>query len=365
MPVVRGVKSPVERFAGAAETFTIEGMMQNGWALQCGTSHFLGQNFGRAFDVDYQTDKKGTLDGTSSNGAGKDREIVWGASFGVSTRLIGAMIMTHSDDNGLVVPPYLAPIQYILIPLYSKKAKDSDMNEKIASVVTSLSKNMKRNSISFKVDDSDRRPGAKYYHWERRGVPVRISIGGREASSGKLEGSIRHNSEKITISMDELDDSTFPNILRNINHEMYNTAVTRLSHRSEYITSYEELKRTMSGSLETGIDIENDIENGVDVTQSPAFFLAPWACNSDNEAAIKAELKLTIRCYPLCYNPSVLTEYNIANRDNSNFIDSTAEVIDMTPLLDSFLDIPALDESTKCFYSGNPATHIALFARAY
>ena len=172
MPTIVGVKSPSERFAGADETFTIEALMPNGWALQSGTSHFLGQSFGKAFDVTYQT-------------SSEDKEIVWGTSWGVSTRLIGALIMTHSDNVGLVLPPRIAPVQVVIVPLGNAKKMSPEEQSQLQSSLDDLTSSLKVQGIRYKVDDRDYiRPGAKYFEWERKGVPLRIEIGPRDISKG-------------------------------------------------------------------------------------------------------------------------------------------------------------------------------------
>ena len=189
MPVVKGYKSESERFAGAEDTFTIEALMQDGKALQAGTSHFLGQNFAKAFDVKY-TSKEGK------------QEYVWATSWGVSTRLIGGLIMTHSDDLGLVLPPKLAPIQVAIIPIYKGEEQLAVISEKVAIIVKSL----KSKRISVKFDDRDTyRPGAKFAEYELKGVPVRIAIGNRDIENNTVEVARRDTLEKQTVSQDDVN----------------------------------------------------------------------------------------------------------------------------------------------------------------
>ena len=186
VPVIRGCKSPSERFAGADETYTIEALMQNGWALQSGTSHFLGQNFARAFDVKFQT-----KDQTS--------ELVWATSWGVSTRLLGALVMTHSDDAGLVLPPRVAPHQVVIVPVGRGKAEN---DAKVDAFVEKLSADLEKTAIRFHIDNRDMKPGGKFYDWERKGVPLRIEVGPRDVDAGQMVLSARIESEKITMPYD-------------------------------------------------------------------------------------------------------------------------------------------------------------------
>ena len=192
VPVIRGCKSPSERFAGADETYTIEALMQNGWALQSGTSHFLGQNFARAFDVKFQTKDQSS-------------ELVWATSWGVSTRLLGALVMTHSDDSGLVLPPRVAPHQVVIVPVGRGKA---DNDAKVDAFVLRLTSALSAAGVRFHVDTRDMKPGPKFYDWERKGVPLRIEVGPRDVDAGQMVLASRISPEKTTMPFDQ---STFAN----------------------------------------------------------------------------------------------------------------------------------------------------------
>jgi prolyl-tRNA synthetase len=187
VPVVPGCKSPSERFAGADETYTIEALMQNGWALQSGTSHFLGQNFARAFDVKFQTKDQSS-------------ELVWATSWGVSTRLLGALVMTHSDDSGLVLPPRVAPHQVVIVPVGRGKA---DNDAKVDAFVASITQELSAAGIRFHVDNRDMKPGGKFYEWERKGVPLRLEVGPRDVDAGQFVLASRIGSEKTTMPFDK------------------------------------------------------------------------------------------------------------------------------------------------------------------
>ena len=261
MPVVKGFKSESERFAGAEETYTIEALMQDGKALQAGTSHFLGQNFAKAFDVKY-TSKEGK------------QEYVWATSWGVSTRLIGGLIMTHSDDLGLVLPPRLAPIQVAIIPIYKGEDQLILISEKVKIIVKSL----REKNISVKFDDRDTfRPGAKFAEYELKGVPVRIAIGNRDMENNTAEVARRDTLEKQTIPQDQLSEYICE-LLEEIQQNLFNKA---LSFRNDHITevnSFEEFKEV----------IEN---NG-------GFVSAHWDGTIETENKIKELTKATIRCIP-------------------------------------------------------------------
>ncbi len=261
MPVVKGFKSESERFAGAEETYTIEALMQDGKALQAGTSHFLGQNFAKAFDVKY-TSKEGK------------QEYVWATSWGVSTRLIGGLIMTHSDDFGLVLPPRLAPIQVAIIPIYKGEDQLTLISEKVKIIVKSL----REKNISVKFDDRDTfRPGAKFAEYELKGVPVRIAIGNRDMENNTAEVARRDTLEKQTISQDQLSEYICE-LLEEIQQNLFNKA---LSFRNDHITevnSFEEFKEV--------------IEN------KGGFVSAHWDGTIETENKIKELTKATIRCIP-------------------------------------------------------------------
>jgi prolyl-tRNA synthetase len=288
LPVVKGKKTPNERFAGALDTYCIEALMQDGKALQAGTSHFLGQNFAKAFDVKF-TSKEGK------------QEHVWASSWGVSTRMIGALIMAHSDDQGLVLPPMLAPIQVVIVPIYKN---DEDLKN-ISSFVSELIPKLKKMGISVKYDDRDtQRPGFKFAEYELKGVPVRLAIGGRDMENRTVELARRDTGEKSTVSQEGLD-FYIGNLLEDIQANIYKKAA---DYRAEHITpadSYEEFKELL------------DTKAG--------FIAAHWDGTPETEQKIKEETKATIRCIPL---------------DNKL-------------------------EDGVCIYSGKPSVQRVLFARAY
>lgn len=261
VPVIKGVKTAHERFAGALETFTIEAMMQDGKALQSGTSHFLGQNFAKAFDVKF-INKENKLD------------YVWATSWGVSTRLMGALIMTHSDDNGLVLPPHLAPIQVVIVPIYRKQEQLAMVSEKVAGIVEGL----KAKGISVKYDDADnKRPGFKFADYELKGVPVRLVIGPKDLEENTAEVMRRDTLWKETVSFDGIVDYV-ANLLEDIQNNIYTKARNfRDSHIFE-ANSYDEFKEL--------------IEKG-------GFVLAHWDGTTETEERVKEETKATIRCIPL------------------------------------------------------------------
>lgn len=261
VPVIKGVKTAHERFAGALETFTIEAMMQDGKALQSGTSHFLGQNFAKAFDVKF-INKENKLD------------YVWATSWGVSTRLMGALIMTHSDDNGLVLPPHLAPIQVVIVPIYRKQEQLARVSEKVAGIVEGL----KAKGISVKYDDADnKRPGFKFADYELKGVPVRLVIGPKDLEENTAEVMRRDTLGKETVSLEGIVDYV-ANLLEDIQNNIYTKARNfRDSHIFE-ANSYDEFKEL--------------IEKG-------GFVLAHWDGTTETEERVKEETKATIRCIPL------------------------------------------------------------------
>lgn len=260
VPVIKGVKSPNERFAGAVDTFTIEAMMQDGKALQSGTSHFLGQNFAKAFDVTYINKEN-------------KPEYVWATSWGVSTRLMGALIMTHSDDNGLVLPPHLAPIQVVIVPIY----KDAEGLAKISDRVESIVKNLRAKGISVKYDDADnKRPGFKFADYEVKGVPVRLAIGARDLENGTVEVMRRDTLEKETLPLDGIEE-TVVKLLEDI---QTNLLVKARKYRDE-----------MTTTADTYEEFKEKLENG-------GFILAHWDGTPETEEKIKEETKATIRCIP-------------------------------------------------------------------
>jgi len=290
VPVIKGEKSANERFAGAEETYTIEAMMQNGWALQSGTSHFLGQNFAKAFDVKYQDSEGG-------------QQYVWATSWGVSTRLIGALIMTHSDDTGFVAPPKLAPTQIVIIPILKKEGR-----EELLAFVEKVRATL---APHFRVEVDDRegvKPGNKYYEWERKGVPLRMEIGPRDMEKGAAFCARRIGGKKFSLPIDDNLVASVNTLFTEIHEEMYNSAAERLKERTYRVSTYDEMVSRLGDG---------------------GFFLVPWKADNDNEDKIKADCRATIRCYPM--------EYQISEELTGK----------------------------KCFYSGEPATHMAIFARAY
>ena len=261
VPVIKGVKSANERFAGALDTYTIEAMMQDGKALQSGTSHFLGQNFAKAFDVTFMN---------------KDNkpEYVWASSWRVSTRLMGALIMTHSDDNGLVLPPQLAPIQVVIVPIYKDNAQLQAISEKVNPLVDEL----RKRGISVKYDDADnRRPGFKFADYEVKGVPVRLAIGARDLENGTVEIMRRDTLEKETVAFDGIVDET-ARLLDDIQSNLFKKALDFRESKTCEVDSYDDFKKK--------------IEEG-------GFILAHWDGTPETEEKIKEETKATIRCIPM------------------------------------------------------------------
>jgi prolyl-tRNA synthetase len=288
LPVIKGKKSPAERFAGAEDTYCIEALMQDGKALQAGTSHFLGQNFAKAFDVKYLT-KENKL------------EYVWATSWGVSTRLIGALVMAHSDDEGLILPPKIAPVQVVLIPIYKGEEQKSELDAKAKDIIESL----KGLGIRVKYDDNDNnRPGWKFAEYELKGVPVRITLGARDLQNGVVEVARRDTKQKENISYDGLVNHV-QTLLVEIQQGMYDKAKT---YREEHTTK---------------VDTWSDFEKVLD--EKTGFVLAHWDGTEETETKIKEQTKATIRCIPL---------------DNE------------------------LEEGT-CVLTGNPSSQRVLFARAY
>ena len=288
VPVVRGLKSESERFAGAEETFCIEALMQDGKALQAGTSHFLGQNFAKAFDVKF------------ANKEGK-QDYVWATSWGVSTRLMGALIMTHSDDNGLVLPPLLAPIQVVIVPIY----KGEEQLAQIAEKVLPLKEELKAQGISVKFDDRDTfKPGYKFNEYELKGVPVRIAIGARDLEAGTFELARRDTLQKWTVDADQVIEAV-QTTLKEMQQNLFDQALEFQTQNTREANSYEEFKSL----IET----------------HGGFVSAHWDGTTDTEDRIKEETKATIRCIPL-------------NQKT---------------------------EDGQCIYSGNPSKGRVLFAKAY
>jgi prolyl-tRNA synthetase len=288
MPVVKGRKSESERFAGAVDTLCIEAMMQDGKALQAGTSHFLGQNFAKAFDVKFAS-KEGVND------------YVWATSWGVSTRLMGALIMTHSDDKGLRLPPMLAPIHVVIVPIY----KGLEQLEQIHEKVKPLMHELKAKGITVKFDGDDtKRSGWKFAEYELKGVPVRIAIGPKDMENGTIEIARRDNGNKETIALDG-SASHIEQLLKDIQNSLFQEAHERKVNLTTVVNSYEEFKKLLD-------------EKG-------GFFAAHWDGTAETEEKIKAETKATIRCIPL--------------------------------------DAP--EEDGVCMVTGKPSKRRVLFARAY
>lgn len=288
VPVIKGVKSANERFAGAVETYCIEGLMQDGKALQMGTSHFLGQNFAKAFDVKF-TSKEGKLDH------------VWATSWGVSTRLMGALIMAHSDDEGLVLPPNLAPIQVVIVPIYKNEEQLEQLNVKAFEIKKSL----EAKGISVKYDNRDTyKPGWKFAEYELKGVPVRIAMGPRDLENGTVEVARRDTKEKETLETADLSNKIV-HLLENIQQNIYQKALDFRDANIRRADSFDEFKEILDG---------------------PAGFIsAHWDGTPETEEKIKELTKATIRCIPLDNKP----------------------------------------EQGKCILTGNPSSQRVLFARAY
>ncbi|MEO6722281.1 MAG: proline--tRNA ligase [Ferruginibacter sp.] len=288
LPVIKGVKSANERFAGAVDTYCIEALMQDGKALQAGTSHFLGQNFAKAFDVKF-TDKENKLD------------YVWATSWGVSTRLIGALVMAHSDDQGLVLPPKLAPIQVVIVPIF----KGEEQKKMIDDKVVVLMKELKAAGISVKYDDNDNnRPGWKFAEYEMKGIPVRIAIGARDLANNVVEVARRDTKEKMSFSIDGLSENII-RLLEQIQEAIYNKAKNFRDERIVKAESWDEFVKLLD--------------------EKPGFISAHWDGTGETEDKIKELTKATIRCIPL---------------DNEQ-------------------------EDGSCVLTGKPSSQRVLFARAY
>ena len=288
LPVIKGIKSANERFAGAEDTYCIEAMMQDGKALQAGTSHFLGQNFAKAFDVKF-SDKENKLD------------YVWATSWGVSTRLIGALVMAHSDDDGLILPPKIAPIQVVIVSIYKGEEQKAQLDEKVGTIV----KQLKAMGISVKYDDSDnQRPGWKFAEYELKGVPVRLAIGARDLQNNVVEVARRDTKEKTSVSLDGIENY-IKDLLETIQTSIFNKAKAFRDERITKADTWDEFVQIL------------DTKAG--------FIAAHWDGTGETEDKIKELAKATIRCIPL---------------DN--------------PL-----------EDGKCILTGNPSKQRVLFARAY
>lgn len=262
MPVIRGRKTESERFAGADDTYCIEAMMQDGKALQAGTSHFLGQNFAKAFDVKF-ADKEGKLDH------------VWATSWGVSTRLMGALIMTHSDDEGLVLPPALAPIQVVIVPIHRTEEELAAITE----VVSAIQSDLRALGISVKFDDDDnRRPGWKFAEYEAKGVPVRLAVGPRDLANGVVEVARRDTKEKFAMNIEGIAGE-IKQLLDAIQTNLYETSLARRTAGMHTVDTYEEFKTQLEAK--------------------GGFYLAHWDGTAETEEQVKKETQATIRCIPL------------------------------------------------------------------
>ena len=261
IPVVKGVKSPNERFAGALNTYSIEAMMQDGKALQAGTSHFLGQNFAKSFDVTF-LNKENKF------------EYVWATSWGVSTRLMGALIMTHSDDNGLVLPPNLAPTQVVIVPIFKKQEQLDELMAKL----NPLADELKKLGIRVQIDASDKAtPGFKFAEYELKGVPLRLAMGGRDLENGTVELARRDTLTKETVAFDGIVE-TIQNLLKEIQDNIYQKALNFRLENTREVDTWEEFKEEI---------------------KKPGFLLCHWDGTAETEEKIKAETKATIRCIPL------------------------------------------------------------------
>ena len=270
VPVIQGVKSETERFAGALDTYTIEAMMQDGKALQSGTSHFLGQNFGRAFDVQFLNKEN-------------KPEYAWATSWGVSTRLMGALIMTHSDDNGLVLPPLLAPTQVVIIPIYKSEEQLAEINARVQP----LQEKLRDMGISVKYDNADnKRPGFKFADYELKGVPVRLVIGARDLENGTVEVMRRDTLEKETIALDGIENHV-QQLLSDIQQSIYQKALSYRNERIYECDNYDEFKQR--------------IKQG-------GFFLCHWDGTEETEARIKEDTQATIRCVPFGFDQTPGTD---------------------------------------------------------
>lgn len=288
LPVVRGVKTPGERFAGAEDTYCIEALMQDGKALQAGTSHFLGQNFAKAFDVKFLSKEN-------------KQEYVWATSWGVSTRLIGALVMAHSDDNGLVLPPRIAPLQVVIVPIYKGEEQKAQLDEKILPLMQEL----KSSGITVKYDDNENaRPGWKFAEYELKGVPVRIALGARDLQNGVAEIARRDTKEKSSVPLDGLA-GYIKNLLEEIQQNLYNRALAFKEANTTQVDDWNEFVRLLD--------------------EKPGFISAHWDGTAETEEAIKEKTKATIRCIPL---------------NNQQ-------------------------EEGKCILTGKPSRQRVLFARAY
>lgn len=261
IPVIRGIKSANERFAGAVETYCIEALMQDGKALQAGTSHFLGQNFAKAFDVTFMNKEN-------------KQEYVWATSWGTSTRLMGALIMTHSDDDGLVLTPNLAPYQVVIVPIYKNDAQLSEINEAVGKITAAL----KAEGISYKYDNADnKRPGFKFADYELKGVPVRLAIGAQDLEAGTVELFRRDTKEKMSIPLEGIE-KYIKDLLPKMQQNIFDKALAYRQSVTREVNSYDEFKE--------------EIEKG-------GFLLCHWDGTPETEEKIKEETKATIRCIPL------------------------------------------------------------------
>ena len=288
VPVIRGKKTANERFAGADDTYCIEAMMQDGKALQAGTSHFLGQNFAKAFDVKFVTKEN-------------KQDYVWGTSWGVSTRLMGALIMAHSDDEGLVLPPKLAPIQVVIVPIF----KGDEQLNLISETVLPIVKELKKRGISVKFDNSDKQsPGFKFAEYELKGVPIRLAIGARDLANGTVEVARRDTKEKKTYAISDIVE-TVSSLLEDIQTNIYQRALNFRTENTHQVDTWDEFTKILE--------------------ENPGFISAHWDGTPETEEKIKELTKATIRCIPL----------------------------------------DVVDEEGKCILTGNPSSKRVIFAKSY
>ncbi|MET3124961.1 prolyl-tRNA synthetase [Arcicella rosea] len=288
VPVIRGKKTANERFAGADDTYCIEAMMQDGKALQAGTSHFLGQNFAKAFDVKFVTKEN-------------KQDYVWGTSWGVSTRLMGALIMAHSDDEGLVLPPKLAPIQVVIVPIF----KGDEQLNLISETVLPIVKELKKRGISVKFDNSDKQsPGFKFAEYELKGVPIRLAIGARDLANGTVEVARRDTKEKKTYAISDIVE-TVSSLLEAIQTNIYQRALNFRTENTHQVDTWDEFTKILE--------------------ENPGFISAHWDGTPETEEKIKELTKATIRCIPL----------------------------------------DVVEEEGKCILTGNPSSKRVIFAKSY
>lgn len=338
IPVIPGEKSASERFAGAKRTYTIEAMMQDGKALQSGTSHNLGQGFSRAFDIDF----------IDSDG---QKKYAWLTSWGLSTRMIGALIMTHSDDKGLILPPKIAPQQVVIVPIWKNEQEESQVMELTVSIANELD----RKGISVEVDNRDHMsPGWKFNEWEKKGIPIRIEVGPKDVESSQAVVVRRDLGDKNFIASSDLAEYVLIQ-LEQMQKDMYKKAVAYRQEKIKMVNSFEELKDQ--------VNADND---------DRGFALAYWDGTAETEEAIKKETKATIRCIP--FDPEALldTADNQVNKYFSMKLDQKESSIKFAEGIDAnsnhtgfFPKTPKIPADAKCVYTGNPAKYLVIIGQAY